>query len=117
MATKLLLIISLLLSGCAASLSQNSVVGNYYTKGKNYSYSLQLNTDSTFQLIIQDMEVKSSCDGTWRMVGDDTILLKCFPPNPSEQLQGGYMSNRERKIAVLNNRKLRIDNLVLKSSN
>lgn len=114
MATKLLLIASVFLSSCAASRSQNSLVGDYHARGKDYSYSLTLDADSTFKLAIWVIEVKSSCEGDWQMIGKDTIFLQCRPPQFPEQLEGGYMSDRERKVAVINRRMLKIDNVQLK---
>lgn len=114
MATKrIFLIISVLLSSCASSFSQRSLVGNYEAKGKDYSYKLELTKDSTFQLTTWHIEVKSGCEGTWRIEGD-TILLQCSSSKPFEELQGGYMSERERRIAILSSRKLRMDNVELR---
>lgn len=116
MATKLFFIIPVLLASCASSFLQNTLVGNYRAKGKDYSYNLKLVGDSTFQLTTWHIEVTSSCEGTWRMVGDSTILLQCYEPKPAEKLQGGYMSERERKVTILNNRKLKMGNIELKLS-
>ena len=90
------------------------MIGNYHAKGKDYSYKLKLAGDSTFQLVTWHIEVKSGCEGTWRIIENDTILLQCSTPKPLEELQGGYMSERERKVAILSNRKLKMGNVTLK---
>ena len=114
MATKLLLLVSVLLSSCASSFSQKNLVGNYQAKGKDYSYKLKLAKDSTFQLTTWHIEVKSGCEGTWRVIDNDTILLQCSAPKPFEELQGGYMSEREKKVSILSKRKLKMGNVTLK---
>lgn len=114
MATKIFLIISVLLSSCASIFSQENLVGNYQAKGKDYSYKLKLAKDSTFQLTTWHIEVKSGCDGTWRVVDSETILLQCSAPKPLEELQGGYMSEREKKVTILSKRKLKMGNVTLK---
>src|SRR5687767_15000626 len=111
--TKLLLIISVLLSSCASSFSQKKLVGNYQAKGKDYAYNLKLAGDSTFQLSTWQIEVKSGCEGTWKIIGGDTLLLQCYEPKPNEVLQGGYMSEREKKIVLLGNRKLQMGTVTL----
>lgn len=112
--TKLFLIVSVVLSSCASSFSQKKLIGNYQAKGKDYSYKLTLAGDSTFQLSTWQIEVKSGCEGTWKVIDSDTLLLKCYEPKPNEVLQGGYMSEREKKIVLLGNRKLKMGAVTLK---
>lgn len=114
MVTRLFLIAAVLLSGCASTFSQKSLSGNYYAKGKDYAYELKLSDDSSFQLTTWHIEVKSTCEGSWQTIKSDTILLLCSAPKPLEELQGGYMSERERKVAILRNRKLKMGNIELK---
>jgi len=114
MAIKLLLLASVLLSSCASSFSQTDLIGNYHAKGKDYSYDLKLSKDSTFQLTTWHIEVKSGCQGTWRLIQKDTLLLRCSEAEPHEALQGGYMSDREKEILVLGKRKLKMGNVTLK---
>jgi hypothetical protein len=114
MDNKLLFIASVLLSSCAPSFSQENLFGNYQAEGKDYSYKLKLATDSTFQLITWHIEVKSGCEGTWKVSNNDTILLKCSVSKPLEELQGGYMSDREKKVTIRSNGKLKMDNVELR---
>jgi len=79
------------------SLLQN-IQGNYTKSLKDYSYSLILNTDSSFTLTQKYFEVISNCKGKWQLKLKDTILLKCFDENLSPQLSSGYMAERQRQV-------------------
>lgn len=109
--TKILLTIFVVQLSCSP---RTTLVGNYSAKGKDYTYSLQLNEDKTFLFTQRYIEVKSSCEGNWEVIKSDTLLLKCFPAEQFEELQGGYMSDRERKVVVINNRRLKINDVLLK---
>jgi hypothetical protein len=113
--TKFFLIISVLLASCASNYSQKKLIGDYSSKGKDYAYELKLASDNTFQLTTRQVEVKSGCAGTWRVIQNDTLLLKCYEPKPYEMLQGGYMSEREKKIVLVGNQKLKIGEIILKT--
>jgi len=94
-------------------LPQN-IQGEYYSKGKDYLYSLTLNNDSSFTFTKKFFEVNSTCQGRWQQASKDTLLLKCSDEDLSGKLQSGYMSEREKKVIILNSKKLKIDNTVLK---
>lgn len=110
-----LVILICFLASCTAS--RNSLGGNYYARAKDYSYTLKLSEDGTFSLTQKYTDVNSSCDGTWKKVDDDTLLLTCSPAKFPEQIQGGYMSEREKTVEVINSRKLKIGNVYLKLTN
>lgn len=112
---KNLLIISIIfLASCkTVSMSQN-MQGQYYKEGKDYQYSLSLNNDSSFTLTKKYFEVNSTCRGKWQRISKDTLLLKCGEEDLSVKLQSGYMTERERKVIVLNKNKLKIDKVILK---
>jgi len=70
---------------------------------------LILNSDSTFVITSKVYGFKSSCSGKWKYISPDTIFIAC--PQPKcflEAIESGYMSERERKIKVINKRKLRL---------
>ncbi len=94
-------------------MSQN-VQGHYHKERKDYVYDLSLNSDSSFTFTKKYFEVNSTCHGKWQRISSDAILLKCDDAGVSEQLQSGYMTERERKIIVLNKDKLKIDEVILK---
>lgn len=54
------------------------------------------------------------CQGKWSFVAKDTLLLSCNPvKNIIETISNGYMPNRENKVIILNQRKLKIGRVVL----
>ena len=112
---KLILIILFALSSCMTMSSKHSMIGSYKSIGKDYVYDLELKPDSTFQLTQIYTEVKAGCSGEWKIISENLILLKCFPADLEEQLQSGYLSNRERRVLIINNRKLKLENVTLKS--
>ena len=95
------------------SISQ-SMQGRYHKEGKDYRYSLSLNNDSSFTFTKKYFEVNSTCQGKWQRIAKDTLLLKCGETDLSARLQGGYMTERERKVIVLSKNKLKIDKIILK---
>jgi hypothetical protein len=111
----LLTIAIIFLASCkTSSISQSSVRGQYYREGKDYKYDLRLNNDSSFVLTEKYFEVNSTCQGKWQYLSTDTILLKCGEEDLSAKLQSGYMSDREKKLIVLNNNKIKLGEVVLK---
>ena len=105
------LLIVFLFASCK-SFSQN-VQGVYSKNGTDYQYHLNLK-DSSFTLTQIYFEVNSTCKGKWKYIAKDTILLLCDNEDLSAKLQSGYMSERERKLVVLNKKKLQLGEVVLK---
>lgn len=104
----------IVLASCkTVSFSQN-IQGRYYIEGRDYQYSLSLNNDSSFTFTKKYFEGSSTCQGNWHFLSKDTLLLTCDEADLSAKLQSGYMTERERKVIVLNKNKLKIDNVVLK---
>ena len=88
--------------------------GLYVKKGKDYCYSLTLNkNDSTFSFSIESIHARSGCKGNWYIVSD-TLFLECENEPFPAQLTRGYMSDREKKIIILNDKKLKLDEVVMK---
>jgi hypothetical protein len=83
-------------------------------KRKDYQYDLTLNNDSSFTFTKKYFEVNSICQGQWKRIAKDTLLLKCGEEDLSAKLQSGYVTKRERKLIVLNKQKLKIENVILK---
>lgn len=112
---KNILIISLIFfaSFKTPSFSQ-SIQGQYCKEGKDYKYSLNVNDDSTFTFSKKYYEVNSTCQGKWQRLSKDTLLLKCNEGDLSAKLQSGYMTERERKVIMLNKNEIIIDKVILK---
>jgi uncharacterized lipoprotein NlpE involved in copper resistance len=107
----LTVLIAFVFASCK-SVSQNAQ-GVYSQNGMDYQYHLTLN-DSSFTLTQKYFEVNSTCKGKWNYIAKDTILLKCNDEDLSAKLQSGYISERERKIVVLNKNKLQLGEIILK---
>lgn len=107
-------ILMIVLTSCkTVSVSQN-IQGQYYKAGKDYQYDLSLNNDSSFTLTQKYFEVNSTCRGKWQYLSRDTLLLKCNEEDLAAKLQGGYMTEREKKVIVLGINKLKIGEVILK---
>lgn len=112
MKKNLLFILIIAFTSCK-TVSQ-SMQGQYYDKGKDYRYDLNLRSDSSFTFSIAVLEGLSTCDGKWHYLSKDIILLSCNEQNLSAKLQRGYMTERERNVIVLSKNKLKIANVILK---
>jgi len=96
------------------SARKNLIAGSFEKKGEDYHYSLILNySDNSFFLSKKYFEVNASCKGV-RITKKDTITLKCNEEEFPAQITGGYMSQREFKIQILNNDELKLDHTILK---
>lgn len=103
----------ILFASCTAN---KSLIGGYYKSGKDFKHSLILNKDSTFVLSKQYFEVNSKCQGRWRYLSKDTLLLKCDSESFPAVIAGGYMSEREQKVIILNSKKIKLQNVILTRS-
>jgi hypothetical protein len=102
-------------SSCSNTLYR-TVKGTYNGNGKDYHYSLSIN-DSSFLLTQKYFEVNSTCKGKWQFLSKDTILLKCDEEDLSAKLQSGYMTEREKKVIVLNKNKVQVGKVILQRVN
>lgn len=107
-------ILALFFWGCKTTSVPRTVVGNYSATGKDYHYELNLQPDSSFTLVLKYFEVRSSCKGKYSFLTNSSILLKCSEEDAVSQLQGGYMTDRERGIRVLKRNRVRLGDVVLK---
>lgn len=108
-----------LLSCKAQNIGQEAIYGTFYKlqKGKDFitSYTLELNADSTFTLLINTAAGKPQCNGKWELVDNEFIHLKCYEiTDVTEALSSGYMSQREHKLQVVNRNKIKYKDVVLK---
>jgi len=110
----LLIVMAVFFVSCKSTSLLQNADGDYYSKGRDYYYSLSLKRDSSFVFTQKYFEVNSTCQGKWKYISKDTILLQCNEADLSAKLQSGYMSERERKVLMLNKNKLQIDKVILK---
>jgi hypothetical protein len=111
----LIYIILLVFVSCKVLTLQQEMPGEYYKGGKDCEYSLKLNQDSTFVLSIKYQDAKPQCNGKWQYLGKDTLVLKCNEvENISETLNNGYMTDREKKVRIINRNRLKLDQIILK---
>ena len=80
------------------------MIGNYIYKGSDFTYSLQINSDSTFELRKHYYETPGRCKGKWRFLNNNLLELSCFDGDLAERLTRGYMSKRIDTVAVSRNR-------------
>jgi len=72
-----------------------------------------LKGDSTFILDYRFFDGQSTCNGRWKYISKDTVLLKCDTEKFPAQLQLGYMSNRIQKATILNRKQIQLGKIVL----
>ncbi len=88
--------------------------GNYEKVGSDFSYSLNLNKDSTFVLSKKSFEVNASCNGKWKIVNGNQLVLECNKPKEVfESLASGYISDRIMTLKIINPKKLKLDNVIM----
>lgn len=105
-------LICILLLSCNAT-KNIRIEGVYEKQGKDFLYTLTLNPDGTFLLSKKYFEVNASCNGDWSKK-DDTIILKCAEAESlSEKLSGGYMNQREFRIEIQNENRLKFGKVIL----
>jgi hypothetical protein len=114
---KNILIIIIGVSFLASCQTFKSIPGEYVKVTKDYKYSLKVNKDSTFTLVTQSIHAKSGCNGIWKKTTKDTLLLKCSEEPFPAQIAGGYMTEREKKIAIISYKKLKLGEIVMKRVN
>lgn len=109
----LFIIFPILLTSCYTSKKITS--GIYKKKGTDFIYSLELNSvNNTFLLTKKYFEVNSSCAGKW-VQKSDTLFLKCNEEKDiGIVLSSGYMNEREYAIKIINKKKLKLHNILLK---
>lgn len=113
-------IVLLSLSSCKAQeIGQTAICGTFYKlqKGKdfNVSYTLELNKDSTFLLLLNTAGGNPQCEGRWEITDSDFILLKCNElTDVTEALTNGYMNQREHKMQIISKNKIKYKDVILK---
>jgi hypothetical protein len=99
----LIFFLIILLASC--SLHKN-ISGIYCESGKDFKKILILKNDSTFVLDYRFFDGQSTCNGKWKYISTDVLLLKCDTEKFPAQLQSGYMSNRTQKAILLNHKQI-----------
>lgn len=94
----------------------SQLVGNYLKRGKDFTYTLILNADSTFNFRKTYFEAESKCDGKWKKLSDKSLLLNCGESSLAEKLQSGYMTQRHTQVQVLKSNRLKIGKVILRKS-
>lgn len=106
------LIIILLMSGCKTLSLTNIEDGVFiYNDKEGNIKELVLNKDGTFKLTFYYRNIErceSACKGQWKHIAIDTISIQCNPVPWIETIERCYMSDREYKIKVLGNNKLKM---------
>ena len=98
---------------CVSCSSGKNLIGTYHSKGKDFSYALILNKDSTFTLSRHLLEVQSKCTGKWHFSTQTDLLLKCDAGGLMDALSMGDLSNKEFKVTILKRNKLEMENTTL----
>lgn len=87
--------------------------GNYEKVGSDFSYSLKLNKDSTFVLTKKYFEGSGSCNGKWKIVGGNQLILECNEATVLESLSSGYISDRIMSLKIIKPKKLKLNNVIM----
>ncbi|MEO7047646.1 MAG: hypothetical protein ABI091_20275 [Ferruginibacter sp.] len=107
-----LFLIFITLSFAVNSYSQQT--GTYYKKRKDFTYSLTLNSDSTFNLREAYFEVNAKYQGKWEKISGSMIMLHSSENTLEEKLQSGYISKREIKIYIISENKLELNKIIMR---
>lgn len=115
----LVITLGLFITCRAQKIEQEALCGTFYKLNKDKyfssSYTLELRPDSTFSFIIMVKDAKPQCNGKWKIIDKEFILLECNESsNPYEMLSSGYMSQKEQKLQVINKNKIKYKDFVLK---
>ncbi|RZL62951.1 MAG: hypothetical protein EOO93_08225 [Pedobacter sp.] len=107
------------LTACKAQvLNQELIYGTFYNGSRNldfnYKYKLQLNADGSFFLIEKHKDGNPQCEGHWKRIDQNIILLKCNEVNVTEMLSNRYMSKREYKLEIVDRNKIKYNGILLK---
>jgi hypothetical protein len=111
---KVLLFISVVLISCKTSYLGDSIEGKFINNGKDHNYSLILKSDYTFIYKRHDLDVLRFCSGRWYYINQDTILIQCEEENILQQITTGYLQERENKVIIVSQKKIKIDKLFFK---
>lgn len=118
MIKKTIYIIALLFSfACKTTSLPQNITGVYQQSGKDFKYRLALNADSTFKIILQDLEIKKQCEGKWSYRSERKILIKCNEADTTKLLSSGYMDEREHILTIINPEKIKFRQIILEKAN
>ena len=107
--------ISFLFICCKTLQTDNNLLGEYFSKGKDYEYILMLQGDYSFELQLKYQDASPKCTGSWKLVGDKLISLQCKEfSDITETLTNGYMSEREHNLEIINSNRLKFKGVILR---
>ncbi len=109
MRRSLLLFIAIIFTSCSA----HKIIGEYEKVGSDFKYNLKLNKNHTFLFKGYFFDGDGQCNGKWRFITKDTILLECKKEDILIMLQRGSMSERIQKVVILNNGQIKIKQVIL----
>lgn len=99
---------------CKTIKTDNTLFGEYYSKGKDYEYKLRLRDNNVFDLHIKYQDANPQCEGVWKLMGNRVINLQCGEVSDiTETLSNGYMNEREHNLEIMSNRKLKFKGVTL----
>lgn len=84
--------------GCRSANSSSRLTGNYYSKGRDYEYILEVNPDSTFRYRKYIQDARPSCDGSWKRINATKYLLVCDSVNDIQSLISNHYMNEQKLI-------------------
>jgi hypothetical protein len=102
--------ILLLLTSCTVN---RYIPGTYFSKGIGYKRNLKLNKDGTFVLANENFDSKSECQGKWKYLSKDTLLLKCDTESFPAIISSGYISERQQKVILMDNNQIKYNQVIL----
>jgi GTPase SAR1 family protein len=112
---KKITLIMILLFAISCKNAKQDYTGKYKKAGKDHTYILELKRDSTFVFTQKYFEFNPKCQGKWKFITKDTVVLNCEKEEGfSAQLSTGYMVERERKVRIINSKKIEVDKIVLR---
>lgn len=125
MKNNILLVLCAFCVSCSTNknICHNNLTGKFYGKIEGFSkgtydqYNLELKQDSLFYFNIKIHDASPRCEGVWSL-SNDTLLLRCSNVETiTDMLSSGYMNKREHKLKIINNKKLKYEDVVLKRKN
>lgn len=98
---------------------KGAISGTFYKLKKgndfNIAYTLELRSDNTFKLLVSTAGGKPQCEGKWKIVDNEFILLECNKDeNLYETISNTYMSQKNHKVQVLGKNRLKYNDVVLR---
>lgn len=88
--------------------------GSFSKIGKDYSYKLDIGSDSTFTFGIKVQDARPECTGKILYFLPDSVRLICNEEDVYAMLGNGYLNERENLVKVISRNKLKVRGINLK---